>query len=103
MVRRSTPQKKKDDDAFPIRVKIVIPPFGFGQTYDEIEFWLRSEIGRGNYARHAARSYPKDASAFYFRSIEDARRFLAAFPALELRDGTIMTGYTSPALPFGRG
>ncbi|GGB87922.1 hypothetical protein GCM10011494_02830 [Novosphingobium endophyticum] len=96
MVRRSTPQKKIDDRAFPVRILVRVPRFGFGQQYDEIHAWLKNEIGRGEYADHSFRTPPRDAVGFYFRRIEDAQRFVAAFPSLELSDETAGAGYTSP-------
>jgi hypothetical protein len=41
--------------------------------------------------------------AWYFRRVEDAQRFVAAFPMLVLADGTELPAYQSPYLPFGRG
>jgi len=29
LTRRSTPQKRIDDDAFPVRVKVLVPECGF--------------------------------------------------------------------------
>ena len=86
MVRRSTPQKQVDDRAFPIRIKIAAHKGGMGQLYDVVHLWLRDTIGTGNY----------DANAYYFRSIEDTARFLAAFPQLRLADGTRSPDHASP-------
>lgn len=96
MVRRSTPQKQVDDRAFPIRIKIAAHKGGMGQLYDVVHLWLRDTIGTGNYAVHGFRGYPDDANAYYFRSIEDAARFLAAFPQLRLADGTRSPDHASP-------
>ncbi len=38
---------------------------------------------------------------FHFRALEPSQRFLEAFPALVLADGTVTAAYTSPALPHG--
>ena len=38
-----------------------------------------------------------EMSAFYFRDMDAARAFLAAFPMLELADGTLCSSYTSTA------
>ena len=46
---------------------------------------------------------PRDATAWYFRTVEEAQAFVAAFPMLELADGTELPTYQSPYLPFGRG
>ena len=96
MVRRSTPQNKIDDRAFPIRVLIRVPRFGFGQQYDEIHAWLKNEVGSGAFAHHSFFRPGINASAFYFRHLSDAQRFQAAFPSLELADGVAAPSYTSP-------
>ena len=98
MVRRTPPQAKTDDWAFPVRVKVIVPAGGLGIELFRAHDWLRKEIGRGNYACHSA----GHAAAFYFRSTEAARRFLAEFSIFELADGTRSPGYTSPALTAGR-
>ena len=97
MVQRSTPQKKADENAFPIRVKVKVPRLGFGMLSLEMHAWLLKEIGTGNYAVHSATALGTQASGFYFRTTEAAQSFLLAFPMLELADGTRMKGYTSPA------
>lgn len=102
MARRTAPQSKTDDQAFPIRVKIARPPEGLWLAYGEIRAWLTSEMDEGRHAWHSAHWVRGDAVAVYFRSLEDARRFLEAFPALELADGTALGVYRSPAVPFGR-
>ena len=109
MVKRSTPQREIDDRNFPVRVFVQIPEGGFGLTFGAgprtINTWLDREIGRGDYAQHAGRgrvSQGRESVAFYFRSPNDASRFLAAYPELDLADGTAMPGYTSPTFPSGR-
>ena len=109
MVRRSTPQREIDDRSFPVRVFVATPKEGFGVLLGAgdrtTDTWLDREIGRGNHAKHGAGGRTIGAREFvsyYFRSPADAVRFLAAFPQLELADGTVHRGYTSPALPFGR-
>jgi len=112
MSRRSTPQKETDDRAFPVRLFILVPLPGFGLLLghdpDSIYGWLDREVGRGNYAMHgggrALVDGPsiRDQMGFYFRHPEAASRFLAAFPTLEIADGTMSSTYSSPALPFGR-
>lgn len=102
MVQRSPAQRKIDERAFPIRVLITVPARGFGQSYDEMQAWLRNELGPCAYAIHAGQRYPQ-SSAFYFRALDDARRFLDAFPRLELADGTRLASYSSPARAAGLG
>jgi hypothetical protein len=81
MTRRTTPAAKRDDDGFPIRVKLAVPPHtGFGNRLNDIHAWLRSNLPKGGFAVHSARMIGGDAMAVYFNAIEDAVRFLEAFP-----------------------
>lgn len=111
MTRRSTPQHVTDEKAFPVRLFILVPLEGFGPLLglspDAIHPWLDREIGRGNYAVHAGgrvavQSGLRDKTAFYFRHPDHAARFLAAFPQLELADGTTSITYKSPMVQSGR-
>jgi hypothetical protein len=103
MERRSPPQKRSDDRAFPVRVKVVGPGRGFENLLPAMHRWLDAKIGRGGYAMHGAAAIGADATAWYFRKVEEAQAFVAAFPMLELADGTELPTYQSPYLPFGRG
>lgn len=90
MVRRSTPQSKLDDIAFPVRVKFAIPPWhqGWSTTYDRMHEWLARELGTYRHAWHGARVIGcGDAFAIYFRTPADAQRFVEAFPDMALADG----------------
>lgn len=74
---------------------------------DGIYAWLDREVGRGEYAVHSGGRAGtdrdiRDRAAFYFRHPEAAARFLAAFPQLEIADGTSSSTYSSPTHPFGR-
>lgn len=103
MTRRSTPQAKIDDSAFPVRVMICVPPLGFGRMSDAVYHWLDTHVGRGNYAWHGGgRGGVGDRVALYFREPEAAGACLSAFPDLRLADGTRLPSYTSPHLLFGR-
>lgn len=103
MPRRTLPQSKTDDLAFPVRVKIAVPEGGLGKISEGMREWLKRELGPGNYAWHSAgMAAGRQASAVYFRSTADAERCIAAFPELELADGTASPAYRSPAVPFGR-
>lgn len=95
MSRRSTAQSRTDDLAFPVRLKIAVPPFGLGKLSDEIHRWLRKELAAGDYACHSTASLGTNATAAYFRTVADAQRFLEAIPDLELADGTTCRAYSS--------
>jgi hypothetical protein len=102
MVQRSRRQKDIDDRAFPIRVKVKVPPNGLSIEMSRIMAWLRDEIGWHDCAQHPAPAIDGNAIGFHFRRIEDAARFLDAFPLLQLADDTTSRAYTSPVLPGGR-
>lgn len=86
MVRRSTPSSKVDDLAFPIRVKVAIPVGGLGRLLDDAQCWLRDNLGRGQWAIHSAPTTVGSAAGFHFRRLEDAQRFVTAFPSATLAD-----------------
>ena len=89
MVRRQAPRKKLDERAFPIRVKVLQQ--AIGQDWlrqDRVRTWLRENIGPGEYADYCVVDNQPDVEAFYFRSLDAAQRFLAAFPDCELADTT---------------
>lgn len=94
MIRRPTPQSKIDDDAFPVRVMVVVPERGFERILDAMRQWLDREIGRGAYAQHGSGRRLPDASAFDFRTAEEAQCFIAASPNLVPDDRTLC--YCSP-------
>ena len=84
LTRRSTPQKRIDDDTFPVRVKVLVPECGFDRRMPDLCAWLDREVGRGDYALHAGSTVglARNVAAFYFRAADPAHRFTAAF-----RDG----------------
>lgn len=83
---RNDPQKhpKRDDDAFSIRIKLAVPGDGLGTTLDDMMTWLLAELPRDTFAVHSARTIGGSAMVVYFLGIEDAGRFLAAFPTVPL-------------------
>lgn len=93
MPRRSTPRKLQVDTAFPVRVKIRVPPDGLGMLLDECFRWLNENVGTERFAQAATGSLGGCATAFYFLTVEDAQRFLDAFPVLELADGTLAPSF----------
>lgn len=107
MSRRSIPQPKIDDAAFPVRVYLRVPGDGLGRRLDALLQWLSENLDRGDYAIHAGGRHPgsnglEDRLAIYVRHPEIASTLLAQFSELELSDGTEAIAYTSPAIPFGR-
>ncbi|AXI47874.1 hypothetical protein C1J03_18790 [Sulfitobacter sp. SK012] len=93
MSRHTSPNKKRIDDAFPVRIKVKIPQGGLGNLIGEIHVWLRENLGQCRAANQSTRGLYCDATAYYFRDITDASAFLAAFPKLELADGVEQAGF----------
>jgi hypothetical protein len=90
--RRTSRQSDVNDLAFPIRVKIALPRDGLGRVLEDMARWLREELCPSEYAEGPGRTYGGDAHAVYFRRVEDAARFLAAFPGVQLSDATRALG-----------
>lgn len=89
MVRRSTPIRKDDDRAFPVRGRVANPisdPLGI--RLGEAQAWLVEHVGRGHFAVHGQAAFGLHAMGFYFRTVEAAARFREAFPNLALVDTT---------------
>ena len=98
MVRRSTPRKKLDERAFPIRVKVLQKTIGQDWLRkDRAEAWLRENVGVGEFARYSVIDNDPNVEAFYFRSVEAAQRFLEAFPDYDLADTTHMQSHLQEA------
>ncbi len=96
MTKRAPPQHKIDDRAFPVRAQIFVPPDGFGILMTPIHDWLDREVGRGSYAWHSGGMVMgRDVVAVYLKEPEQLLALLAAWPMLELADGTISEFYRS--------
>ncbi len=103
MVRRSESQFKIDDRAYPIRLKFVVPDGGMRMLPIDTHGWLKENLDHLAWAWGPAHSIGcRQATAYYFRSLEDALRFVTAFPELKLADGVDSDVYTSPARSAGR-
>lgn len=96
MVRRSTPQKKLDEAAFPVRVRFAVPDRGFGLRLDDLMRWLNAEIGPGHFALHSSPARAMDAIGVYLRSADCAQAVVGAFPDFVLADGVDSVSYSSP-------
>jgi hypothetical protein len=106
MSRRSTPQKKIDEAAFPVKVRLAVPGAGLGKSMTTMYAWLTENVPKGDWAFHSdgqtvLRREHCDVAAVYFRDTGKADAFMRALE-LELADGTTDVTYTSPAFPFGR-
>lgn len=87
-------QKRRDDAAFPVRVKVALGERGLDMH--AMTLWLQKEFPNGDFAVHS-QSVPGmiDAAQFFFRSVEAAQSFLGKFPGLGYADGIDLPGYTS--------
>lgn len=76
MVRRSTPQAVLAERFFPVRVRVLVPPDGFGVQLDRFCAWLDATVGKKNYwiGSDAARGH--DTALSYFLDVDAARSFL---------------------------
>ena len=89
MVQRSTPPRQLDERAFPIRLKLQNPLTGPGWIrWTDAEIWLRENVGAGQFAYHGQEGHLGHTMAFYFRTLDAARRFMEAFPDYRLADTT---------------
>ena len=95
MSRPLTPRKLQVDTALPVRIKIGVPSHGVGMVLDDCFRWLNENVGSERISQAAAATLGGSATAFYFLCLEDALRFVDAFPGLELADGTIAASYWS--------
>jgi hypothetical protein len=68
---------------FPARIKIGVPPGGFGQRYMEMTAWLDANCGADGWAmaRSGVRSVLNDAVSICFLDATVARAFVARWCA----------------------
>ena len=99
MPHRSISRRALDDAAFPVRLKLRVPATGLGSTLLEILRWLRREVGDGSFAHHEVEALEDEALAIHFQRLEAATAFMAAFPKLELADGTATRSYKKQRVP----
>ena len=100
MSRRSTPQHRRFDDAYPVRLRLRMPRDGWGVALHDHREWARRTLGPGAMGFGATTvSGGEPVSVLYFRDVEGARAFLAAFPAVALADGVDALGIAFEAPP----
>lgn len=87
--RRSTAPRVLNERAFPIRV-MVRREVGdvLALRVTEAQAWLNDHVGRGQWAMHGMSPLGLHAYGWYFRTMADAERFMAAHPQFELADTT---------------
>lgn len=95
MAQHSIRQSKRDDLAFPVRVKVRVPADGLGKLLDRMQDWLNENVGAFDHACHSQPGVACSTAAYYFRNAEIALEFVRAFPAAELADGLASPAYHS--------
>lgn len=86
MPRHTIRQAKRDDLAFPVRVKVRVPREGLGPLLDRMQVWLRENVGAFDHACHSQPGLACDTAACYCRAAEVALQFWRAFSAVQLAD-----------------
>jgi hypothetical protein len=88
MTRRSSPARDLTEKTWPVRVCIRVPELGFAWADFDPHRWLTKELGPQGHAMYSAGHPRSESTDVYFTTLEEAARFLAAFPSLQLADDT---------------
>lgn len=97
MVHRSAPQQTLADRYFPVRVRIAVPPLGFGPRLDRMYAWLDEHAGPDAYFVGAqTRVGMADAAVFYFTGATVAAAFVETFGC------ELVQGHEPPASKVSR-
>ncbi|HEY1797224.1 MAG TPA: hypothetical protein VGG57_14025 [Stellaceae bacterium] len=75
------PLQRDTDRAFPVRVRLAVPPDGFGRQLATMHAWLDETCGRDGWASAPAgvAGIVNDAVAFYFEDAAFAHAFVNRF------------------------
>jgi hypothetical protein len=80
MVQRSAPQQAVAERYFPVRVRVAVPPGGFGSQFSIMCAWLDQHAGKAGYFTGAqAGARLPDAALFYFIDAKVAAAFVDRF------------------------
>jgi hypothetical protein len=79
MVGSSTRQAVLAERFFPVRVRVLVPPDGFGMQLDRFCAWLDAHVGKKNYRIGSDAARGRDTTLFYFVDVHAARSFLHRF------------------------
>src|SRR6266446_4937649 len=93
---------------FPVRIRIGVPPGGFGQRYAQITAWLDENCGADGWAMTPSgmRGVLNDAMSIYFLDATLASAFVARWCAgykVETTDVYFMSGTMNPCLGSEQG
>jgi hypothetical protein len=91
---------------FPVRIRIAVPPEGFGSRLDQIIAWLDANCGADAWAimPSGTRGVVNDALAIYFLDATIASAFVTRWCAaqrLEIVDGVYRVRDVEPTLRIG--
>ena len=80
MVRRSTPNRVVAERYFPVRLRVAVPPGGFGRQLTVMQAWLDQHVGPESYwmGGDASPGRP-DAVSVFFLNVEAAHSFVDRF------------------------
>ena len=93
MARHSIRQRQRNELAFPVRVKFVVPALGLGMDMNRALEWLKAELPAGDFLCQSSTGIRCDTLAIYLRDTDAASRFVASHPQFELADGTLSSHY----------
>ena len=87
---------------FPVRIRIAVPPDGFGQRYSQITAWLDENCGADGWAMTPSgmRGVLSDAVSIYFLDATLASAFVARWCAgykVETAEGVFRVRADEPA------
>lgn len=83
--RRTAPPHKRAARFFPVRLRLVVPPFGFGMKLAEMAYWLDRSAGRGNYFMGGGSTFGEvgkpyvDCADYYFVDLKTVQAFVDRF------------------------
>jgi hypothetical protein len=94
--------------SFPVRVRIAVPPGGFGQRYAQMTDWLDGNCGSDGWAMTPSgmRGVLNDAVSIYFADATLASAFVARWCAgskVETAGGVFQVREDEPAPRVGAG
>ena len=75
MSRRIYPNKRRIDNAFPIRLKVVVPPNGLGNVLSEIDVWIRDYMPPDRCTNIPVTALYCNVTASHFRTLEEEIEF----------------------------
>jgi hypothetical protein len=93
---------------FPVRIRIGVPPGGFGQRYAEVTAWLDENCGSNGWTMtpSGVRGVLNDAVSIYCLDATPASAFFARWCAgsiVETKDGVFRISDDEPAPRIGAG